>query len=87
MEPLESPGKEWLEPAASCVGERCTDSKTLAPGHSGMCVAISFPAPGKPFTHAPCMDLRAKGEADKVVLSPFGVGKTFLPGMISVLTQ
>lgn len=33
------------------------------------------------------MDLRAKGEADKVVLSPFGVGKTFLPGMISVLTQ
>lgn len=66
---------------------RCKDIKTLGPGHNGMCVAISFPPPATHFIHAACMGLRAEGEAGKLVLSPFGAGKTFLPGMIPVLTQ
>lgn len=78
---------DWQTKSVSLPVHRCKDIKTLGPGHNGMCVAISFPPPATHFIHAPCMGLRAEGEAGKLVLSPFGAGKTFLPGMIPVLTQ
>lgn len=78
---------DWQTKSVQPPGAKVHRYQDLGPSHSGMCVAISFLAPATPFIHVPCMDLRAEGEAGKLVLSPFGARKTFLPGMISVLTQ